>query len=457
MHAPQRRRALPLAALAFTMLTISAAFVVRRALACPVEIPPQTLRTLYKHSDRIVVARVGHTEVVEPDENSAHVRTALHVARNLKGKDEGPVVFVHHETWEEEGVEQPGTYKQGEQLLVFLERHGEEGDDEEARGGYTVDNATYGVKKLSDEDLKVYLARISELEQIEAQKTPDKTALVEWLVRCAEEKATRWEGAYELMLSAQALERANEEKEHPVDPARAALIAELSVDKHSATVEEYEAAVKRAREAAEAAAQSPSPAPAPGPPSDVNEDDLRRHTVGPGGREETVETRRATPRDPSLAAALGENQKRRLADALFGAEKMGEGEDALLQVVKDFGDARLVPFLVAQLRRVEDDAPPEAEAWLTVLSHVMKSEAALDLVMNYSENVTYYDYAIGELTDKIDEGEEAEETEKELTQEEQDAQEAAAIERARKKRSVMFKELLANVERILAAPQVARQ
>ncbi len=269
MHAPRRRTLRLAALLALTLLTTAAAAVfIRRALACPVEIPPQTLRTLYKHSDRIVVARVGHTELVERDEHSSQVRTALHVARNVKGKDEGPVVFVHHTTWDEDGVEKPGTYKQGEQLLVFLERS----DEEEGRAGYTVDNADFGVKKLSDDDLKVYLARIDELAGIEGRQPPDKAALVEWLVRCAEEPATRWEGAYELMVSTEALEGLKEQKANP--PSEAEIRA--SVPKHNATVEEYEASVAQPRAAmrGEAAVPPASPAPPPGeaalaPPPEV--------------------------------------------------------------------------------------------------------------------------------------------------------------------------------------------
>ncbi|HEX6623636.1 MAG TPA: hypothetical protein VF064_07980 [Pyrinomonadaceae bacterium] len=454
MHAPRRRTLRLAALLALTLLTTAAAAAfIRRALACPIEIPPQTLRTLYKHSDRIVVARVGHTELVERDEDSSQVRTALHVARNVKGKDEGPVVFVHHSTWVEEGVEKPGTYKQGEQLLVFLER----GDEEEGRAVYTVDDATYGVKMLSDDDLKVYLARIDELAGIEGRKPADKAALVEWLVRCAEEPATRWEGAYELMVSTQALEHSKEQRER--QPSEAEIRA--SVPKHHATAEEYEADVARALAVAwgEAAVAPTSPAPPPG-------EAALAPPPGVAVEREPVELRRATPRDPSLAAALSEEQQRRLADALFGAEKIGVGEGALLHVVKGFQDARLVPFLVAQLRRVEDNPPTEAEEWLAVLSEVSNNEEAVHLITNYSANVTYYeeeeemtagDESAG--TDKaaaVDE-EESAGTDEEFDQKEQDARDAAATERATKKRSALLKDLLARVERILASPDVAHQ
>lgn len=425
MHAPRRCRRMrgPLTVVALVLMTLAAAFVVRQSLACPIEVPPQPLRTLYRTSARVVVARVGATEVTEREESVSHVRTALHVERSLKGKDEGPVVFVRHVTWVEDGVEKPGTFERDERLLVFLKR-AEEGDD------YEVDDANYGVKKLTDDELKVYVARIGELESVEARLPADKTALVEWLVRCAEEPATRWEGAYELMLSADALARGAEPTEAP-----SVVAAVPYVDKHTATVEEYaayEAAVERARTT-------------PAPVAVQVAEQLR---VEP----EPIDVRRITPRDPSLVTSLGEDQKRRLADALFAAEKIGEGEHALVTVVKDFGDARFIPFIIAQLRRVEDDPPPEAVEWLAALAQVMKNEEANELVMKFSEQVTYFEEEVS------DEGaEEADAVDEQAAQKELEEREAAGYQRAREKRSAMLKDLLVRVEVILASPpQVAR-
>jgi hypothetical protein len=262
------------------------------------------------------------------------------------------------------------------------------------------------------------------------------------------------------MVSAGALESLKGQKEDP--PSEAEIIA--SVDKHHATVEAYEANVARALAAARGEAVAVAPAPSlaaeQAPPPDA--------ALGPNvvkvAERLPPELRRAVARDPSLAGALTEEQKRRLADALFGAEKIGEGEGALLHVVKGFRDARLVPFLVAQLRRVEDNPPIEAEEWLAVLSEVMNNEEAVEIITGYSANVTYYEEeetAGGESAETAEAGagDEAEsnEADEEADQKEMEAREAAATERATKKRSAMLKDLLARVERILAAPEVARR
>lgn len=86
---------------------------------------------------------------------------------------------------------------------------------------------------------------------------------------------------------------------------------------------------------------------------------------------------------------------------------------------------------------------------------------------DYSANVTYYEEEEEEetagdesaATDEAEavEEEESAEADEEFDRKEQDARDAAATERATKKRSAMLKDLLARVERILATPDVARQ
>ncbi len=454
-----RRRTLPLALVLCILTAIAAAVFIRQALACPIEIPPQPLRTLYKFSDRIIVARVGHTEVVEVEEHVSHVRTALYVTENVKGEGDALVWFYHWVSPEDVGAAESNPdesesdvslastdgravprYKQGDRLLVFLEKRKE--------GGYEVDNEGYGVKKLLDDDLKIYLERIKELSDITRREPPDKAALAEWLVRCAEEPATRWEGAYELMLSADALEREGRKQETP--PAEATGGADASALDVASTAPVPMESV-RGEESGDALDLSPVAVADGGGTTDAPAPPLMQFNSETAQFRLPVTLRRA-PRDPSLAAALSEDQKRRLADALFSAEKIEEGEGALLQVVKNFGDARFAPFLVAQLRRVEDNPPYQVEEWLTILANAMKSEEAVELTGKYSENVTYYEEERAVESDV----EEAEEEEI-VDQKELDAREAAGNERARKKRSDMLKELLTRVERIAASAELARQ
>ncbi|MBK8466305.1 MAG: hypothetical protein IPL32_10785 [Chloracidobacterium sp.] len=91
------------------------------------------------------------------------------------------------------------TLKAGDTVLLFLRN-----DDETKRLELT--DWHDAMKKLSPSDLAVYEARIKELAPILAAEEPDPEKIVDWLVRCAEDPATRWEGTSELENSFRELE-----------------------------------------------------------------------------------------------------------------------------------------------------------------------------------------------------------------------------------------------------------
>jgi hypothetical protein len=437
------------------------AFAFERSLACPVQIPPQPLRTLYKVSERVVVARVGDRQVLQTDEEaeSASVRIPLHVTENVKGSPAG-VVYLHRDEYvgkdaaevaEEVTMMYNGRVvpqlKRGERFLFFLEpREG---------GGYEVNDGSYGIKQLSDDDLKVYLERLKELAEMTRQGKEDKHALVEWLVRCAEQPATRWEGAYELLESAQAVETTADEQgadEAEVQP-------------------EADAPAPAAQETAESAA-----AAAPQVQTEPQTPEAQAAAVASGAWEGgTVlsmrpppDDLRYAPPDPELSLLLNAVQKQRLSDALIATDEPEEGDDELMQLVKDYGDARFPAFVLARLHRFEDDAPQEAELWLHALAGSLKNEQIGKLADSYSQDTTYYEDeeeteaatetdAAAEANDAAaDEAatpDEAEETP--ADQEAQIARWAAATERATRKRSAMLKALLARIDLFFATGQLA--
>jgi hypothetical protein len=66
--------------------------------------------------------------------------------------------------------------------------------------GYSTHALTYGAKELDDASMKTYLERVKEEFAILAIKDESarRMAQVEWLVKCCENAATRWEGAFDL-------------------------------------------------------------------------------------------------------------------------------------------------------------------------------------------------------------------------------------------------------------------
>lgn len=85
----------------------------------------------------------------------------------------------------------PPHYAKGTHVVVFLNRE---------KGEYRTHALSYGVKTLEPAGVEVYKSRILELQTILKIKDKDEQFLqtTDWLVRCAENSVTRYEGVYEL-------------------------------------------------------------------------------------------------------------------------------------------------------------------------------------------------------------------------------------------------------------------
>jgi hypothetical protein len=338
--------------------------------------------------------------------------------------------------------------KQDERYLFFLDRR-------EAGDGYEVNDESYGIKQLSGDDLKVYLERMKELADLMRQQPEDKHALVEWLVRCAEQPATRWEGAYELLESASRAERG--------DKAEAA--------KESGEAEAVAVQAQAGAEASDAPAAVEAPA-APGtqaasssfvaPPLDPSVEVPVTTLMFP-----RLNTERYITPDPALVPLLNAVQKQRLSDALVASSEPSEGDDVLMQVVKDFGDPRLPGFLLARLHRFADEAPLEAELWLRMLAASLNNKQLIELADAYTQDSAYYEWDEVEPEAETPAGSAAasgstggeeratEEEEEPVDPEVEAARYAAAAERATLKRSATLKGLLARIDLFVSTGQPA--
>lgn len=87
----------------------------------------------------------------------------------------------------------PGTFSEEEDVLTFLDKR-EKGE------GYEVHALSYGVKhQLNEAGFTAYKNRIKEMQKILTEDKKEQEELtLEWLVKCAENRDTRWEGTYEL-------------------------------------------------------------------------------------------------------------------------------------------------------------------------------------------------------------------------------------------------------------------
>ena len=325
------------------MIVVTGSFV-SPTLSCPGP-PPQPLRTLYLRSESIVIARVGKSEVLKEENASedegesgpTQIRTALLVSSTLKGEHQ-PVVYVRHNIY--------GDYKDklssasaDDTLLVFLVRVPE-------MDGYYVD-MNYGLKILPEADLKVYVSRIEELASIMKSGNPTDTEIVEWLVRCAEERATRWEGAFELAMSHYLLEQ--------------------QADQNTESTE-----------------------------TQVSEDEATEAPLEGGYEQaEIIFTNSFDSEYPKSAFAklLTASQKNRLATALVNSDKLSGDDYYLLDLVQRWDDARLVPFLLTQLDLISrPDQKEQAPAYftenlMTIVADKLGDDALKEMVKRLTENL----------------------------------------------------------------------
>jgi hypothetical protein len=180
---------------------------------CPMP-DPNTLRELYQFSDIILVGEIANSSLdkfTNEDQygKSGSLRNNLTIAETLKGTSEKEVFFseniyiANKESQDEDSEKKPddkvqSRYETGKQYLFFLRKS-------EENGGFELVDYQRGAKLLSSEYLAVYKARIADLAIILNQKKPNPQKLIDWFIKCIDEKATRWEGAFELERSFESL------------------------------------------------------------------------------------------------------------------------------------------------------------------------------------------------------------------------------------------------------------
>jgi hypothetical protein len=167
------------------------AIVAVQSMAYSYPISPRPLRLLIEESELIVWAHVTdiRTTMVKGKYTFDNTVAVLAIQQVLQGKLAATEIEVPYPA----GLicPAPPRFEKNSDVLVFL-------DHDKKR--YSVHALSYGVKQLTNEELIIYKARIGEMQQIIKLENTDQKfmSITEWLVKCSEEKATRYEGVYEL-------------------------------------------------------------------------------------------------------------------------------------------------------------------------------------------------------------------------------------------------------------------
>ncbi len=170
------------------ILTIFLGFTASSSIAAS---SPQTLRFLVDQSEFIVVGYVQKTVTGHTEKEGNFRIVKITVKERLQGKvDEDTLSFKFYNN-SINFVPANVQYFDSTYVILFLSN---------SSGKYYTREGAFGVKTLALDEIEVYKKRIKEIQVI--QEITDKNKMfsetLEWLVKCAENEATRKEGTDEL-------------------------------------------------------------------------------------------------------------------------------------------------------------------------------------------------------------------------------------------------------------------
>ena len=210
------------------------AAIVTIALTAPTAIlgypiPPAPLWRLVHDADVIVLATVASVDEPPPaapgpqgEDGEVDIRghhiARLRVTETWKGETEADVAVPFEPNMV---CPAPPRYEPGATVLAFLVR-------DDRFGGWQTVHLSYGTLYPPPEAVPVYAARVREALTLQHRKSLDRVDRMEWLVRCSENRATRWDGLCELVGSPKP--KAYDDAEHRIRPA------ELLTDEHRARI-----------------------------------------------------------------------------------------------------------------------------------------------------------------------------------------------------------------------------
>jgi hypothetical protein len=173
------------------IITLTTLLITLQASATAYPIEPRPLRKLIAESEFIVIGHVvGLVNIQKPDNSFENNTMAkIEVREVLKGSIKETIIEVPFNP--NYICPAPPHYEANTDVVVFLDR---------TQRTWRRHALSYGVKTLAPEDIAIYRTRIVEMQKIQAMSDAYSQffEIVEWLVKCVEHPATRWEGTYEL-------------------------------------------------------------------------------------------------------------------------------------------------------------------------------------------------------------------------------------------------------------------
>src|SRR5688572_8611179 len=377
-------------AAAIFFLLVSVCLIPQNAMArrCGMKMP-ETLLSLYQNSDSIYIAafdRLEDDKVIEDTDDYTAIGRKKHfiISTTLKGDAQKFFVVEDVEYRHKERPLEPEEAEQAEAPASDADQSEPESESEDKTEPETAEmddevesvsvetqlaagdavllfvrkasdsepsrltDFNDGLKKLEPERLAAYEKRINELNGIFAEKRVNHDRILEWIIRCAQDPLTRWEGTYELLSGVQQLEW------------------------------QQQAAERRRQRIANGE-----------PVEEVAAEPAESEHDGPvQGRRKNIDT-------TIFAKMIDPNQKQLMADILLDrarttAEKSEKqesvrGDRELIELIKRWGDPRLLNYLLDSLRSGSDEPYYKADTMGTV-AELLDDDEAGSLADKYQES-----------------------------------------------------------------------
>lgn len=154
-------------------------------------ITPRPLRQLIVESQYIISGKVLSVEKLERDTTyfTNQALAKIEISEIFKGSLKKQIIEVQFDDYI--GCPQPARYAANTLVIAFIDLE---------NGKFFTHALSYGSKTLEADELKVYRDRIVEMKEILniSNELSKHNATVDWLITCAENPATQWEGVFEL-------------------------------------------------------------------------------------------------------------------------------------------------------------------------------------------------------------------------------------------------------------------
>jgi hypothetical protein len=168
-------------------------------------INPRPLRELVIESEFIIIGYVIKTYDKNEGKGGYNNKIAkIAILETLQGKIKEDTIEIAFNP--NMICPSPDSYFDKTLVISFL--------DKTEKHGYRTHAYNYGAKTLKKDEIEIYKTRILEIKnilKIQNEKIQKKET-IDWLLKCAENKATRWEGTYELKRKDESLSETQKER-----------------------------------------------------------------------------------------------------------------------------------------------------------------------------------------------------------------------------------------------------